>query len=135
MNLRGFRKNRTATILTDYLILLGVVALALVAMQTYLKRGVQGRVKEMTDYFIGGKQVSIVDPTVHSISESNSKVDSYSSAELLEAGRTRNAGLDIVNVEASSRSVAQESEIKNPDYLSDGTTEVHALAAPGAQTE
>lgn len=133
MSLRGFKKNKAATILTDYLILLGVVSLALVAMQTYVKRGVQGQVKEMTDYFIGGEQALIVDPTVHSASVSNSTMNSYNSAELLEAGRTRNAGLDIVNVEAASRSVAQESDINKPDYLADGTTGIPSLGTLGKQ--
>jgi len=47
-------KYELANSLVEYAFILGVVVLALSMMNIYVKRGFQGRVKDMTDYFIGG---------------------------------------------------------------------------------
>lgn len=44
-------RNRKAQSTAEYAILIGVVVAALVAMQTYVKRGLQGRMKDATDTF------------------------------------------------------------------------------------
>lgn len=44
-------RNRKAQSTAEYAILIGVVVAALVAMQTYVKRGFQGRMKDATDTF------------------------------------------------------------------------------------
>lgn len=44
-------RNRKAQTTAEYAILIGLVVAALVAMQTYVKRGLQGRVKDATDTF------------------------------------------------------------------------------------
>lgn len=47
--MRKFRLNRTAQTTLEYAILIGVIAAALVAMQIYLKRGYQGKLKSGAD--------------------------------------------------------------------------------------
>lgn len=44
-------KNRKAQTTAEYAILIGLVVAALVAMQTYVKRGLQGRMRDATDTF------------------------------------------------------------------------------------
>lgn len=130
MKLNRANRNRRATILTDYLVLFGVVSLILFSMQFYIKRGIQGRVKEMTDYFIGAAQVTETDPTVEAGSESNSIFTSEATAQLLEGGRTRTSSLDSVTVEASSRSAAEEPEIKKSDEFLDKDKDEDVQALP-----
>lgn len=48
--LRLFR-NKKAQTTAEYAILIGLVVAALVAMQTYVKRGLQGRMRDATDTF------------------------------------------------------------------------------------
>lgn len=48
---------RRASALVQYSLVLGVVSLALVAMNTYIKRGLQGKVKDLTDTHISAEQV------------------------------------------------------------------------------
>lgn len=48
--LRIFR-NKKAQTTAEYAILIAVVVAALVAMQTYVKRGLQGRMRDATDTF------------------------------------------------------------------------------------
>ena len=42
-------RNKKAQTTAEYAILIGLVVAALVAMQTYVKRGLQGRMKDATD--------------------------------------------------------------------------------------
>ena len=52
-------RNRRAQTTAEYAILIGLVVAALVAMQTYVKRGLQGRMKDATD------QVGLQNPTLN----------------------------------------------------------------------
>ena len=60
--LRIFR-NKKAQTTAEYAILIGLVVAALVAMQTYVKRGLQGRMKDATD------QVAMQNPTIGATSQ------------------------------------------------------------------
>ncbi|OGX19788.1 MAG: hypothetical protein A3K83_07285 [Omnitrophica WOR_2 bacterium RBG_13_44_8b] len=55
--LRILRSKRAQTT-AEYAILIGLVVAALVAMQTYVKRGLQGRMKDATD------QVGLQNPSI-----------------------------------------------------------------------
>jgi len=45
-----FKLNRKAQSTAEYVIVLGLIVAAVVAMQTYVKRGFQGRIKDAVDY-------------------------------------------------------------------------------------
>lgn len=45
-----FLKNKKAQSVAEYVIILGLVVATVVAMQTYVKRGMQGRIREAVDY-------------------------------------------------------------------------------------
>jgi uncharacterized protein (UPF0333 family) len=45
-----FIRNRKAQSTAEYAIVIGLVIAAAVAMQVYVKRGVQGKIKDATDY-------------------------------------------------------------------------------------
>lgn len=47
-----FKKKSRASTITEYALILGTVFLSLVGMNTYLKRGIQARVKDLTTHFI-----------------------------------------------------------------------------------
>jgi len=61
-------KTNKASVFTEYAVILTVAALAFTAMNVYMKRAVEGRTKDMTDYLISTKQIIDVDPD--SITES-----------------------------------------------------------------
>lgn len=50
-------KNTTAQSVIEYAILIGIVASALMAMQVYIKRGVQAGIKVSTDTLLGEQSV------------------------------------------------------------------------------
>ncbi len=56
-------RNKKAQSTAEYAILIGVVVAGIIAMQTYIKRGVQGRIKNVVDHTgtggtVGGAQMS-----------------------------------------------------------------------------
>ena len=57
-----FRMTKGVSIL-EYSLLLGIIGLVFIGMNTYVKRALQGRIKDMTNQFIGSEQVGDVNPT------------------------------------------------------------------------
>jgi Flp pilus assembly pilin Flp len=53
----GLLRNKKAQNTAEYAILIGVIVAAAIAMQTYVKRGLQGRVKEAVDHVGSGGTV------------------------------------------------------------------------------
>ena len=49
-------RHRKAQSTAEYVIVLGLIVAAVVAMQTYVKRGFQGRIKDAVDYIDQGGQ-------------------------------------------------------------------------------
>ena len=45
-----FRRNRSGQSTAEYAIVLGLVIAAALAMQVYVRRGIQGKMKDATDY-------------------------------------------------------------------------------------
>lgn len=48
----------------EYAIVLGTLSAVIMGMNIYIKRGIQGRMKEMTDFFIGKDQIVEINPSV-----------------------------------------------------------------------
>jgi Flp pilus assembly pilin Flp len=73
------RLSRRAQSIIEYVVVLGLVASALIAMQVYVKRGVQAKVKDMTDTMLpsgavdaGLKQLTNVNPVIPLLNEGTS---------------------------------------------------------------
>ena len=56
-------KCKKGTALLQYSILLIIVTFALITMNTYLRRGIQARVKDLTDICIGKEHIGLLDET------------------------------------------------------------------------
>lgn len=56
--------NRRGNTIIEYAIIIGLIVAALTAMNTFMKRGLQGKIKDMTDYYISNQQVEEMDPTI-----------------------------------------------------------------------
>lgn len=80
-------KNRSASIFAEYIIIFGVIAMLFVAMNTYVKRSYQGRIKDMTDYFIGTEQVVTQDSESHTKGETNIEQEAQMVQRGLGGGR------------------------------------------------
>ena len=83
-----FRKNSGFSI-SEYVIITALVLAALTAMNIYIKRGVQGRIKDLADYNINaGKPVqeNEASPTATTTGESNQTTETDSRISMLQGG-------------------------------------------------
>lgn len=68
------RKIKRAASLMEYAIILGIVSTILIAMNVYIKRGLQGRIADMSDYFISPKHLDEVTSS-NSLTSTNINTD------------------------------------------------------------
>lgn len=97
------RKIRGGSIL-EYSLMLGVVILVFMGMNTYVKRGFQARVKDMTDYFIGGEQIGEVNPTAltsSTISNSNPDPEIPSSTSIVTLSDELGGSKHLISAEGT----------------------------------
>lgn len=106
--------NKSANTFLEYVIILGVISAALLGMNTYIKRGFQGQLKEMTDYFISNSsnsQLVQVNPsTSHSNTISGANIDS---ADFIGGGTALSLS-ETRNIKAVSRAEERESTFIGP---------------------
>jgi Flp pilus assembly pilin Flp len=87
----------------EYAVVLGIAAAVLAGMNTYIKRGIQGKLKDMTDHFISNEQVAEVDP-IKSVSSSISHaeidsdrfIDTGTRSRLFTASNTVSNKIEVV---------------------------------------
>ena len=115
--------NKRANSVVEYAIILGVVILALSTMNIYIKRGVQGKVKDLSDGFIGaGSPMQAETPNVMALSTSstNSVANStVTTRDLLGGSREVN-----VSEHSSMNAISRTEDIKKnpvPDTSTTGT--------------
>jgi len=99
MGLKTGFKDRTASSFMEYVIILGVASALLIGMNTYLKRGLQNRLKEMTDYFISPTQLVEINPT---FSQTETLSGATINNEDFIGGGTREARFETRNIQAKS---------------------------------
>jgi len=77
--------------LVDLALIIGVVALVVAGMETYIRRSVQGKVKNLTDYIISDQQATEENAVV---SESTFTLDSTMKSEEFIGGGRRFTGTE-----------------------------------------
>lgn len=107
MNPKRNNKNETASSFMEYVLILGVVSAILIGMNTYIKRGIQNRLKEMTDYFLSNEQVERVNPTATTSSSMDRTAVATGTTEAFIGGGTRASLLEEASITATSRSEDQ----------------------------
>lgn len=78
---KEIKMRKRAQNITEYAVLLAIIASAIVAMQVYVKRGVQGRIKELADQ---------LGPTHH---EESNIISDYTTIQQGTTVQTYNAGV------------------------------------------
>lgn len=106
--------SRSANTFLEYVIILGVISAALIGMNTYIKRGLQGQLKEMTDYFISNSASSQLAQINPSISHSNTiSAANIESADFIGGGTAVSLS-ETRNISALSRAEERESTFIGP---------------------
>jgi hypothetical protein len=72
--------DKKANAVIEYALIIGIAILAFSVMNIYIKRGLQGKVKDMTDFFIGGgKPLQANEANVGAVTTSEATTTSDSS--------------------------------------------------------
>ncbi len=108
---------RRASSFMEYAIVLGLVSLVLTGMNIYIKRGVQGKIKDMTDYFISKEQVVNVNPSAETNSQSNSSYSSKIDTQGLIGGGMRTILSDTADIEARSTTIDTDIPYIEKDFV------------------
>ena len=106
--------NKSAGSFIEYTIILGLVSMVLIAMNTYIKRGVQARLKDMTDYFISNEQLVEANPTAVTTSSTNRLTNSTANDQTFIGGGTKVQVLERASINAISK-VEDSNALPPPD--------------------
>lgn len=110
-------KNKIGNSILEYAIIIGITALALTTMNIYIKRGIQGKLKDMTDNFIGREQIGEINPTAVINSSSRSLSNAALNNELFIAGGSRLVVNETANMTATSRVVDTGNNTYTSDFI------------------
>lgn len=116
MQARIYNWRKSASIFMEYAMVIAVVSLAIVTMNIYMKRGMQGRLKEMTDYFISNEQLVEIDPVT---SDSNTTTDTTTVEDTNIGGGTMLALLDRSETNSTSTLIDESSPYSSPFVVAD----------------
>lgn len=89
--------------LMEYMIVLGIISAVLWGMNIYVKRGVQGKLKDLTDSFIGKEQETDISPTAETTSSAKSGYSSTAETQASLGGGWRVSSSDKMEYEAESK--------------------------------
>lgn len=81
--------NKRANSLLEYALMMGVVSLALIGMNIYIKRGVQARVADLADYFIGTDHATESSAMTDSVSNTSSHINAIHDMTGILGGGTK----------------------------------------------
>lgn len=114
MNINAKHKTNTASIFLEYSIIIGVISAALIGMNFYVKRGIQAKIKGMTDYFISDQQVITLYQTN---SQTNTITDSSMDTDTYRGGGTKSALLETKNTGSISRTEDVETPFSTSPFV------------------
>jgi len=110
------RTNKKAASFMEYALILALVSAVLIGMNIYIKRGIQGRVREMSDYFISQEHLVEINPTV---SDTNTISTANQVEEGFIGGGTRLALSDRKSTVSSSTVEDRDTLYSSPFIPSD----------------
>lgn len=129
------KNNRAGNSLIEYALILGLAAMVFTGMNIYIKRGMQGKVQEMTDFFISNKQEGNINPTAETSSSSNVAYSANFGSQMLTGGGTKTALSDATTIGASSTTIDKDI----PSYEKNSSTvtpaEAGTVAPPNRQEQ
>ena len=108
-------KNKKAQSTAEYVIVLGLIVAAVVAMQTYIKRGFQGRIKDAVDYTYQGGQTSNV------VNFSGDQYEPYYLSSNFDSTQNVQTREELLNQGAVNRYTDREDRTRNGEQIIGGT--------------
>lgn len=124
---------RKANAFLEYALVIGAVSLALITMNVYMKRGLQGRVADMSDYFIGREHAANSEPTANITSNTNNTYLGTTTYDALRGGGTNLALLDTTQTQANSLVVDLPTFSRSENFIPAERGYVDEVERPGEE--
>jgi hypothetical protein len=86
--------------LVDLALIIGVVGLVFIGMETYIKRSVQGKIRNLTDYIVSDQQSTEEDPV--------DRQSSFSFSSTMESKEYQGGGRALTGSEKSTSTYSQQ---------------------------
>jgi hypothetical protein len=115
----------------EYMVILGIISAVLWGMNIYMKRGIQGKVKDLTDSFIGKGQETDISPTAVTTSSAKSDYDSTVDTQGSLGGGWRVESSENVGYKATSKIV----DTDVPDTTGNFVPASEGYSSPGGQIQ
>lgn len=132
MMTRRLLKNKKATLFMEYVFTFGTIAMVFVLMNTHVKRTLQARLKDMTDYFIGTEQEQVQDPDVDT--ESKTDVNQYASLQKLGLGDGKTITYIKDNTETEIKSKTEVPDDANySPFFDSGHAMINPVPGPDSE--
>lgn len=103
--MKTIRFNKRAISVMEYALVFGMVSIALIAMNIYIKRGVQSRARDLTVYFLGSEQVAELNPTGETATDANVTSTSNSTASYYKGGSAEISINDVTTANTKVKAV------------------------------
>jgi len=124
--------NKKANALIEYALIILIVIAAFFTMNIYMKRGIQGRVKDMADHFIGGGTAMQANtPVVRATTESES---TNTAASTLTTQDLAGGGKGIGVTETTAISASSRTEDMRKIVVPDSEVATTGVSLPPATT-
>ncbi len=94
---------KKAGVFLEYVLIVGIVSLALVMMNVYMKRGLQGKIADMSDFFISREHAANSEPTADITANTTNAYSGSTTYDTSSGGGTKLALLDNSNLTSTSR--------------------------------
>ncbi|MDD4953394.1 MAG: hypothetical protein PHG40_00620 [Candidatus Omnitrophica bacterium] len=125
--------NKRANTIMEWVILIGLVSLGFITMNIYVKRGLQGKIADMSDYFIGEEHAADANPTAIVTSKTVSSSSGTTTSDMSFGGGMQLALLEDRDITATSRVVDESKEQKPGKFVPQESGNIDVPVPPDPQ--
>ena len=109
---------RAGDSLAGYALVLGIITLVFVGMNTYIKSGFQGKMKEMSDRFVSGQHAEEIGSATATGSLSNTTIPKMPVTKQLLSGGVIPTGIsDETRIEIQKHSITRVNPLSAPQEV------------------
>lgn len=103
MGIKKFGLKNYGNSFMEYALILGIISLVLTGMNIYIKRGMQAKVKDMTNYFFKSQEQSVdTSPNVTAVSQSKTITNASVDTQDFTGGGRLTTTANTATMEATS---------------------------------
>lgn len=134
MSIKKFSLKNYGNSFMEYALVLGIISLVLTGMNIYIKRGMQAKVKDMTDYFFKSQEQAVdTSPNVTIVSQSNTITNASVDTQDFTGGGRLTTLANTTTMEATSSTEETGAPYIEKSFVPAEAGEVNIPGSAGSQ--